>query len=67
VAEVGYTREGTRLAVDGATAPNASSPAAKARCGNNEGGRMKDEPDMRPDRILAEYRERIAKRGNDAK
>jgi hypothetical protein len=44
-----------------------SATRPKARCGNNEGGRRKDEPDMKPDRILAEYRERLAKRNSDAK
>jgi YHS domain-containing protein len=75
VAEVGYTREGTRLAVEGGDGPECVVTGGKGTIQISYKGQTyyvccsgcKQAFDENPEKILAEYRERMAKRANDAK
>jgi YHS domain-containing protein len=75
VAEVGYTREGTRLAVEGGDGPECVVTGGKGTIQISYKGQTyyvccsgcKQAFDENPEKILAEYRERIAKRNSDAK
>jgi YHS domain-containing protein len=75
VAEVGYTREGTRLAVEGGDGPECVVTGGKGTIAITYKGQTyyvccsgcKQAFDENPEKILAEYRERVAKRNNEAK
>jgi YHS domain-containing protein len=75
VAEVGYTREGTRLAVEGGDGPECVVTGGRGSIQFSYKGQTyyvccsgcKQAFDENPEKILAEYRERIAKRNSDAK
>jgi YHS domain-containing protein len=75
VAEVGYTREGTRLAVEGGDGPECVVTGGKGTIQITYKGQTyyvccsgcKQAFNENPEKILAEYRERIAKRNSDAK
>jgi YHS domain-containing protein len=75
VAEVGYTREGTRLAVEGADGPECVVTGGKGTIQISYKGQTyyvccsgcKQAFNENPEKILAEYRERLAKRNKDAK
>jgi YHS domain-containing protein len=75
VAEVGYTREGTRLAVEGGDGPECVVTGGKGTIQISYKGQTyyvccsgcKQAFDENPEKILAEYRERVAKRAADAK
>ena len=75
MAEVGYTREGTRLAVEGGDGPECVVTGGRGSIQFSYKGQTyyvccsgcKQAFDENPEKILSEYRERIAKRNADAK
>jgi YHS domain-containing protein len=75
VAEVGYTREGTRLAVEGADGPECVVTGGKGTMPITYKGQTyyvccsgcKQAFTENPEKILAEYRERLAKRNAESK
>jgi len=75
VAEVGYTREGTRLAVEGADGPECVVTGGKGTIQISYKGQTyyvccsgcKQAFNENPEKILAEYRERLAKRNSESK
>jgi len=75
VAEVGYTREGTRLAVEGGDGPECVVTGGKGTIKITYKGQTyyvccsgcKQAFDENPEKILAEYRQRIAERSKSAK
>jgi YHS domain-containing protein len=75
VAEIGYTREGTRLAVEGGDGPECVVTGGKGTIQVSYKGQTyyvccsgcKQAFHENPEKILAEYRERLAKRAADAK
>ena len=75
VAEVGYTREGTRLAVEGADGPECVVTGGKGTIPITYKGQTyyvccsgcKQAFHENPEKILAEYRERLAKRNAESK
>jgi YHS domain-containing protein len=75
VAEVGYTREGTRLAVEGADGPECVVTGGKGTIQISYKGQTyyvccsgcKQAFNENPEKILAEYRERIANRSSESK
>jgi YHS domain-containing protein len=75
VAEVGYTREGTRLAVEGADGPECVVTGGKGTIQVSYKGQTyyvccsgcKQAFNENPQKILAEYRERLAKRNSESK
>ena len=75
VAEVGYTREGTRLAVEGGDGPECVVTGGKGTMPITYKGQTyyvccsgcKQAFNENPEKILAEYRERLAKRNGEAK
>ena len=75
VAEVGYTREGTRLAVEGADGPECVVTGGKGTIPITYKGQTyyvccsgcKQAFHENPEKILAEYRERLAKRNTESK
>jgi YHS domain-containing protein len=75
IAEVGYTREGTRLAVEGGDGPECVVTGGKGTMAISYKGQTyyvccsgcKQAFNENPEKILADYRARIAKRNADAK
>jgi len=75
VAEVGYTREGTRLAVEGGDGPECVVTGGKGSIAINYKGQTyyvccsgcKQAFEENPEKILAEYRQRIEARNKSAK
>jgi len=75
VAEVGYTREGTRLAVEGGDGPECVVTGGKGTIAINYKGQTyyvccsgcKQAFDENPEKILAEYRQRLEARNKSAK
>jgi hypothetical protein len=75
VAEVGYTREGTRLAVEGGDGPECVVTGGRGTIPVSYQGRTyyvcctgcKQAFEENPAKILAEYKERLAARAKDAK
>jgi YHS domain-containing protein len=75
VAEVGYTREGTRLAVEGSDGPECVVTGGKGTIAINYKGQTyyvccsgcKQAFNENPEKILAEYRQRIEARNKAAK
>lgn len=75
VAEVGYTREGTRLAVEGGDGPECVVTGGRGTIPITYKGQTyyvccsgcKQAFDEDPEKILAEYRQRLAKRNAEAK
>jgi YHS domain-containing protein len=75
VAEVGYTREGTRLAVEGADGPECVVTGGKGTIQVSYKGQTyyvccsgcKQAFHENPEKILAEYRARVAKRNAESK
>lgn len=70
IAEVGYTREGTRLAVDGGDGPECIVTGGQGKIKVNYHGQTyyvccsgcKQAFDENPEKILAEYKQRVANR-----